>query len=148
MKHIFQLIIGDWSQDGHNQTERVIVKANKEPSEIIESYRVIERKSGISLDKNTSKGCSQILGEYEESNIDPESIKKLKDAGVEIPDGDDEDNEDGSVWMDPERVVQLFMNMAKAHIPDLEYKILQDEIPTINGFWKKELGGIGYGLFN
>ena len=72
----FHLSIGDWSGDGHGRSEDFTVASNA-PVEIVrEAHYKIPEVTGIDIEG--------ICSEYEEDEIDPETVQTLKDMGFQF----------------------------------------------------------------
>jgi hypothetical protein len=168
MDHMYVFNVGDWSKDGHNQCEQIVIKANKTKKEIMESYLKSVRELGIALhhgyDKTSfAKLCPSVKKEekmrslaveYEDSRIDPEVVKILKDAGCEIEKFSDESWEDGKVMEDGTRhlvgtdgMVGLFFWFVSRNLKKFTWEAVKFE--NLNGFWDKDYNiSFGYGLFH
>jgi hypothetical protein len=118
---LVQLTIGDWSQDGHNIMETVLVETNLNRTEMEEAYR---------------KGCAALMlnplgnmcSEYEQDTFTKEEAAKLTEVG--FPAGPDE-------TVTSEDWVRLYIFFCKAGNPDIVIEeVLLDNI---------NIGG--YGLF-
>lgn len=48
-KYIVELIVGDWSNDGHGQTDVTVIESNLTPSEVKAAYSLGVDKCGYGL---------------------------------------------------------------------------------------------------
>lgn len=143
MEHIFQMNVGDYSDDGHGKNEVFVIKSTKPVDEVLKAFI----SSGTKLNVY-QHGSFVIAEDYEDSKLSNEHAEALRNAGIEFEDlvyndGDEEDPEytiEGTT-----EIVRLVMRIAQKEL-DFEYEIANDVIPSFNGF-----GGagpqIGYGLF-
>lgn len=47
--HLYKIILGDWSRDGHNQTAEYLVRCNKTPKEFAEGLKTVDTRLGFEL---------------------------------------------------------------------------------------------------
>lgn len=156
------LVLGDWSGDGHNQYDKVLVESNKTVEEIQDAYKASCRLTGVSFNHNDDFTGRQrdykeqkkyhIATDYDQGlDVSDEAKQALKDAGFDVDKhfafGMDEGDqiEDNDVIF-----LHLWTEFVKLSLPDLIInKIPEDEsIPVINGYWNKNLNvQFGYGLY-
>ncbi len=152
------LTVGDWSGDGHSQTEKYFVKANLDAKQIQKAF-----ENGIEI-----LGCdpTQDFEEYEASSYSFESLKALikhfgyqfvvdnfvedafnyekpikgKKHSYELKTQEEllSDNED--VCCSPDCYVKLYLNVVKLGKPKFEFEIFNDSVEEIT------VGG--YGLYS
>lgn len=138
------LVIGDWSKDGHNQSEFVYFEHNKTEEEIKNAYLKACKKIGVQLHDHKK---NSILSDYEESSISKEIYDKLVNSGVNMEAIELDDPCEDEYAFNSDSVALLFLEMVKVTLPDFEYKITEQEKP-INGFWSDGFNhSIGYGVF-
>ncbi len=140
MKKI-KLVIGDWSKDGHNQSEDVIINCNKSIEELQEAYKKScllakiqftnnENLTGLELDRQELRK-HQILVAYQSWNISEFQKEKLLKAGIK---------KDLLCIEEPNNLVSLILEFIKLSLVDLDWKHTTSSIPVWNT-------GMGYGLF-
>ena len=140
MKKI-KLVIGDWSKDGHSQSEEVFINCNKTKEELNAYYRKScllakvqftenENLTGLELDWQVFNK-HKILVEYGRNTITDFQKDLLIQAGIK---------EEDLIADEASSLVNLFLKFIKLTLPDLEWEITTSDIPTWNT-------GIGYGLF-
>lgn len=145
MKHKFlvNLVVGDWSNDGHGISETITVNCNIDKDAIMAAYKAGSEKTGVDLvdgvcidyednairkrdwDKLAAHGITleQVLGEFKGS---------IKDAKKALA-------RDEGFALYGKAFAMIYMLMAKLGDPTLEYEVSEDDSPNIN------IGG--YGLF-
>ena len=144
------LVIGDWSDDGHGKTDAILVETNVSTAELIEAH-----KKGL-LKVPAFKNCCV---NYEEGHISLELAHQLLEAGlnpedfltdpcyrwdeaaqdlVECP-WDHPDNEE-LLFTYSEGFAKLYMEICRLGDPLITYSFLDDEFDQI------KIGG--YGLFD
>ncbi len=142
---LYQIVIGDWSNDGHGRTETYPVECNYKPQEVQRAIIRAEKKSGVYI---MSREKDKILGKYEDNLLPRDKYMKLKEIGVNFAAFEDNDvvaefadgNEDANITAKDCAI--LCLEMAKTQLVGLEYKFV--ELETLFG----ESGGfIGYGCF-
>jgi hypothetical protein len=130
----YSITTGDWSKDGHNQSDNFQLMTSHSRKDMVNAYRNFAKENKISFKK--------IFSEYEESAIDSEQIEILKNAGINFDNiGGWEEGVDGYYCFEPQGVVELLMEMIKTQIPEFTYQFEQTEEI-------EEFRGIGYGCYN
>ncbi len=127
MNHTINIMTGDWSDDGHGQTDTTIIKTNFEKDQIDEAYKQGVLIVGVDLKRN-------IACEYEDDLINKEDIAKLKLHGIEI---DFEAYDDVGMRMDTDDFTEIFLKVCQLGNPQFRYEIVF--VPQVH------IGG--YGLF-
>jgi len=131
-----QLVVGDWSDDGHGKTEVFQVIHNLASSDSLEDA-FVRGSELLEID------MEQIACDYEAPYIYRGQIDKLLKAGF---DSDTEsftmpEELDAYGYVEgPEGFINIWLFIAKQGNPDLEYEIL----PT----YKDVINVGGYGLFH
>lgn len=136
----FRMFIGDWSGDGHRQKEEFIVASSQPMYRVREAHYKIYDKTGINIE--------EICSNYEEDELDPDTVERLRDLGFhfENPTGM------GVEVMTPYEMMRIWLYLLRRADPSLYIEISSDEIPNFQffGFDPKgrHIGGVGYGLFS
>lgn len=135
LPHLINLIVGDWSHDGHSMTETITISCNLDKKETVKAYKKGTKKVGFDL---TDDVCS----DYEDMSVDPEVIKKMREAGIRVEDfiKQYEDDSSWSFEYDATSFAEVWLQIARLGNPDLEYEINVHDSPNIN------IGG--YGLYD
>jgi len=150
------LVLGDWSGDGHGKTSKVLVATNKTVQEIQDAYKASCKLTGVEFNHNedyterkrnyVERRKFQISVDYESGiKITSEVNKALAKHGMKIPkyilDEDFNDSE--------QEFTKLWFDFVKLSLPDLKYKIIEDNIPCINGHYDINLNvQFGYGIYS
>lgn len=148
-----KLVLGDWSKDGHNQHETIMVETNKTVEEIQQGYKDSCKLTTVSFNHNedyTGVGRHysisddyEIATNYEERQI-PDKAKEI----LEKYNGFDEIYEFYSEEASEDNFTKLWFWFVSLSIPDLVWNKIEDDAPVINGFWNKNLNvQFGYGLY-
>lgn len=167
------LVLGDWSKDGHNQSEKVLVETNQPVENIQQAYKDSCRLTGISFNINedytgivtkredypnydqyrAAVERRRVACEYQDSSLNAYAFQQLEKHGLtrkmlgEWNNSTYDDNET-EFSLSSESFTRLWMWFVKLSLPELEYTIPKDDIPVINGYWNKNLNaGFGYGLY-
>jgi len=159
------LVLGDWSDDGHGKSQKVLIKCNKTVEEIQQGYKDSCKLTGVSFNdyccgdnytglsrKDESK--YQVCCEYEDGYLSKQVIEIFESLNCprELLGNKKEKDEEYSEYVcmvDTEIFTKVWLWFVKLSIPDLEYNLnKKDEIPYINGYYNKALNsGFGYGIF-
>lgn len=90
----FKVVIGDWSQDGHNMYDEFVFESNKSVKALQEGYKKSCKLTGLQFNHNddytglpeakdwkTAKQTT-IWTDYEDNEISDEQLKTLKTHGI------------------------------------------------------------------
>lgn len=136
----FYITIGDWSCDGHGRSEDFIVSSNMPVESVREAHYKIKDTTGIDIES--------ICAEYEEDEIDEETVGILKSMGFQF----ENSSGMGEGIVNVPEMARIWIFLLQKADPTLELKIVDDDIPRLQfyGFDEKRrhIGGVGYGLFH
>jgi hypothetical protein len=134
LEHRIELVVGDWSHDGHEKTDVQFLESNLPSSEIKKAYNAGTKIVGFDFSKVVARN-------YEEDKISVDKVDKLKSLGCELFDSYDEydfsEKEGYQLW--PDIFTDVYLFICKLGNPDFEYELVSDSADRIN------IGG--YGLF-
>jgi hypothetical protein len=151
MNFMHSFLIGDWSGDGHNASESIIFRANRDRPDIVKAYMQAVEKGKIALHYgDVSDDTLVMLEEYDRDFIDADEIECLKMLGiscewVEAYGKFDPEDEDSVLYFSPQDTFRLFMEMVKSQLPDFRWEVLPTPTPINNS--KEFSASIGYGLY-
>jgi hypothetical protein len=133
MEHKFKLVVGDWSSDGHGISDTTVCICNHSNGEVMDAHKKLASK-GINL----LSQCNR----YDDSKLGKDFIEKLNGIGFNLSEIDFDDLVlgEGEVYINGDDWVKLYMELVKIEIPDLQYKFINDGLPSIY------IGG--YGLYS
>ena len=115
----FHLSIGDWSGDGHGRSEDFTVASNA-PVEIVrEAHYKIPEVTGIDIEG--------ICSEYEEDEIDPETVQTLKDMGFQF----ENSSGMGEGIVNVPEMARMWIFLLQKADPSLELEIKDEDIPNL-----------------
>jgi len=135
LEHFITLTLGDWSHDGHSQTDVITVRCNVDKKDLEKAYKKGTKKLGFDLTED-------VCADYEDMSASADVIEKLKTAGIKPEDfieNEDEDDEGWSFAYNVEAFASLWLRIAQLGDPDLKYELVETNPNNIN------IGG--YGLF-
>lgn len=134
MKENITFVIGDWSKDGHNQTETVTIKSNLTLKEIALAYKIATKKLGFDFTKLAAS-------DYEDNSLDKEYGDILIKNGIDVSDLElDKDiNGDEYYLLDFDSYLDTYLSIIKLGNSKFEYEVTS-ELNILN------IGG--YGLFS
>ena len=143
----FEVVMGDWSGDGHNITETAIIKTNLDHKQIVEAMTRAQKE----LDIKPGRGHAHKQGserlhlceDYEDNTISFELAKKLKETiGFEVE--SDTDDEDEEIYLYSDAFLDLWIKV-------LEYGARLNGLEPIVEHASKDYQSLligGYGLFS
>ncbi len=130
------LVLGDWSGDGHEKTEKVFIETNKFLGEVVQAY-----KDSCEL---THVSFNDIANDYGDNHLDDEIAKIFTE--LKCPLLEEIENEDN--YLHPNLFARLWFWFISLSLPDFQFKIIKDDTPTINGYWSEDFNeSFGYGLY-
>jgi len=160
----FYVVIGDWSGDGHDRSEKFLFMSNKTVEEMQQAYKDSCKLTGIQFNhnenytdhKNGYGNWWQVCTEYEDGTIKKDALEVLKEHGCKpelfMDSYDDDDDDDDFTYLDPEGIARLIVWFIGLSLPDdyyWEFNETKDDIPCLNGYLNKDLNvQFGYGLYN
>jgi hypothetical protein len=130
----YTFVVGDWSGDGHDKTEKYTVKTSHPLNTIIEAVTTQIRLTCPELltePSSTNAFPLNLCHNYEDSTVSVDVVERL---GVSTCEYDVDDN---GVWFRPETWLMFMFDVAKVQLPDLVWEDVT--FPTVM------IGG--YGLF-
>ncbi len=139
------IVIGDWSNDGHERKEIFWFSANYDRVPIIKAYKKAVEEIDVALDTSTPARIN-ILNETDENQIAPGIQAILRQAGVDLEGVGSQISADSYyLFCEPEDVVRLFFRFVKTQLPDFQYELIEGPKP-INGYHQKDFNvSLGYG---
>jgi len=165
-KKLFSVIMGDWSGDGHSQSEIYYVSSNYSGEEMRQAYKDTCKKIGLQLNHNANytdikqldewrsgEQWRQLLTEYEQSSISEEAVEILLEHGFDFSRVDGERDEIDrfivqEAYFDSESVFDLFMWFISYSMPeDFKYEQFKIDAEPINGWGNGLNHQIGYGIY-
>jgi hypothetical protein len=74
---IVNLIVGDWSNDGHSKTKTITIESNLSPTEIEQAYQKAITILGFDF-------CEEVCHSYEDHNISKSHLDILIKNGLQL----------------------------------------------------------------
>jgi hypothetical protein len=167
------LVLGDWSDDGHGKSDKVLLESNVDVATIQQAYKDSCKLTGVSFNHNDDfTGVKSkrkfdeadeyhIATEYERSGIPPKALSELikrgfKEAFLENENyefkGWEKIVESGEDLHFDDLFVDIWIWFVKLSLPSdvvLQEVDNKNNPPVINGYWNKNLNvQFGYGLYS
>lgn len=134
-KHLFQIPIGDWSNDGHKMCEWYTIQSNLPMSKVYKAYFKSKKELPPLIHPDN------ICAEYEENNIEDDVLAALKKHGCNVKIKD-------KTWLNPKELLLILLWFIEQGDKSLRLGI--SNIPRFIN-WEapkgKSLEQFGYGLF-
>lgn len=159
MKKMY-LVLGDWSDDGHGKSDKILVESNCTVDGVQQAYKDSCKMTGVQFNHNENysglKSYLEIATDYEENTIPVEAVEIFREKfGLtkEIIEGwelDDEYEEGEPIHLNSDSIVNAWIWFVRLSHPEIiiQEVDVKDEIPCINGYWNKNLNvQFGYGLY-
>ena len=135
----FYMTIGDWSGDGHGRSEDFLVVSNLPVERVREAHFQIEEATGVNIEG--------ICSAFEEDEIDPETVTKIKELGFCF----ENSSGMGDGIISVSEMAKLWVFLLMKADQELKLEIIEDNTPTLHFFGYDEQnrhwGSVGYGLF-
>jgi hypothetical protein len=130
-KHRICLTVGDWSGDGHEQSDNFYILSSLDKDSLAAAYKKGVEAIGFDLKKE--------LDEYEEGVISSDKLRLLSKHGLLSDWGFDEEklSEDWELYHEIDTYAELWLRIAKVGDPQLEFELVEDNAPTLH------IGGYG-----
>lgn len=138
LKYIVELEMGDWSGDGHSQTQSLHIRTNLTAKQIETAFKKGAKKVGLDITK-----CCK---DYEDGNLTKEQLEVLKKAGWDpencwnynyAKENDQLDDEE-SFGISTDEFADIYIFTVQQGNPLFQHEELEAE--------RIDIGG--YGLFN
>lgn len=139
LKYNLQLVLGDWSHDGHNQTDFILLNTNLSKDEIKDAYALAIKKLGFDF---TQEVCS----EYEDNLLYEKHLDLLLLQGFKIGDLgllDEYSKKEAVKFFNKkiktlklytEEYLNIYLFIIKLGNPNFKYKIIEDSWIDIGGY--------------
>lgn len=142
------LELGDWSNDGHGRTEKIIMTSNYPVENVCDAYLKAVKQSGVAVHahSNTRKSFNCLCEEYERNQFSWDEASGLEKIGITKKKlhGIITQFENKLFSPSTEEFANLFMEMAKTQLPLLKWSHVEDKTETVQDYIT---GFFGYGLF-
>jgi hypothetical protein len=145
LPHLINLVVGDWSNDGHSQSDTITISSNLEKADVEKAYKAGAKKLKLDVTKD-------VATDYEDGALSIKQWKKLAKAGLTLEtlyDGSRYDigiannaikSEEENINLYPDVFVNIWIFVVQQGNPDFKFEVSEDDSPNIN------IGG--YGLFS
>lgn len=131
---IFELVVGDWSDDGHGKTDKFLIYSNFSKEQILAAYKKGAMMLGVDVTRD-------VCHKYEDSYLENEQWKKFEAAGMTLhelfQDEEFETDIDSKFCIYTDSFVRLWLFTVKLGDPSFENEFVR--------FSDIHIGG--YGLF-
>lgn len=122
---IIELEVGDWSNDGHNQSNVISIRSNLSPQQVSESYSTGCLKVGFNF-------IEDYCVEYEDQQIPKKVLESIPNFDCEVQQVDSYDDDNYSMYHDS--WVNVYLLICKLGNPDFEYELIKGERIPIGGY--------------
>jgi hypothetical protein len=139
LKYTIALILGDWSQDGHKQTETVSIKSNLSSDEIMHAYEKASKSLGFNF-------INEVASDYEDNCLERDKLKALMNHGLSLKkmlkyDYDveeaqkclDDENSRG-IYLYTESYINIFLAIVKIGNENFKYRPSKKDTLNIGGY--------------
>lgn len=128
--YTINLVVGDWSGDGHKQFDYVSINSNVDAETIEDAYKKGTKIVGFDWSK-------EVASTYEDNEVCSEIVKKLKDHGHP---GFYEENDDGTATIyEADDFAQTYMFIACVGDPSIVWSFVE--------MTKHQIKIGGYGIY-
>lgn len=154
LPYLHWIVVGDWSNDGHNEKEFISFRCTHDEAAVQKAYLAACKKGNVALHEEHKKDDAEhiICCSYQEQQMTPEARRALKELGVDLTllqdySEEDEDSDEGT-FLGPQDIVAIFAEMVRTQIDGFAWEFPESSrLPTLNGYWKKGFNlQFGYGV--
>lgn len=145
MNNLWNIPIGDWSDDGHGRCDWFTIKSNFTVEQAREAYFKSVEKSGVDI-------CKEVAYEYGNNSVSEKFLKAFPEfLEKDLVKYDPEFNDYGFEYYIENSfdLVELVCLFIQKYNPEFRYEIINLPMLPFYGYDKKDrhIGHIGYGLF-
>lgn len=127
-KFYINLVVGDWSGDGHCQTKTIQVQSSLNMNELQAVYKKAAKKTKVQF-------VDAVAAEYENNMISEDDFKKLQSAGIVMDEIFFRDeNGEWDYSLDETSFATLYLEMIKLVHPTFVYTIVDNPGIMIGGY--------------
>nr|DAW84435.1 MAG TPA: hypothetical protein [Caudoviricetes sp.] len=130
----FNIVLGDWGDDGHGKTETFCIECNYPKQKVEEAYHSAVAKTDFNF-------AESICSKYDDSQVSKEQLSILKEIGVDSFITDDVIEDSDGIYCYCDDYIELLFGFIKIVLPDLDYAIIPQNI------FRPNCDYFGYGLF-
>jgi hypothetical protein len=127
MKNVITLVVGDWSHDGHEKTDKYVIKTNLTKDEVQKAFKKAVKLTGFDF---------TCFDDYGENRISKKDVILLGQHGIDKDDcfegGDFDLDDEFSLY--PELYVNLWLKFTKLGNPNFEWSMVEGEDVQIGGY--------------
>lgn len=139
MEHLVQVVVGDWSNDGHGRTETFFIRSSLNGSELARAHAAGSSIVGFSLKDDVCTG-------YENSLITKAQLLKLQELGMTYETENRTDDEDlittdyrdreiePSFYIGREDFFNFYLFIATLGNPEFKYELIKPGKVNIGGY--------------
>lgn len=135
--HEFHVVLGDWSGDGHCQSDNVLIRTDQPMDKLQKAYLDSCEKTNLAFHKMPNKiiVCNQ--NSYITWDLYDELVK-MNCPFIQNYDGN----------LNRGSFIELLMWFIGLSI-DFNWDLIHTNIPKFNGYWQDDMNfQLGYGLYN
>lgn len=159
------LVLGDWSDDGHGKTDKVLLESTHFVHDVKQAYKDSCKLTGVAFHSdNPGEQPITIACDYEDPYIPKEAMEIfITKFGLTYDIVDEWDFSDlpyitrkefdkfKPLSLNEESIVNAWIWFVRLSHPEIEFKTVNtlNEIPYINGYWDDTLNvQFGYGIYH
>jgi hypothetical protein len=142
LPYLINLVVGDWSNDGHSMTETITISSNLKKKDVEKAYKKGAKKLKLDVTED-------VAADYQDGYIYDDQWKKLAVVGLTLENVFDDDRlsldevtdelEDGGRYFSihPGAFANIWLFVAQQGNPIFRFRVNNDDSPNIN------IGGYG-----
>lgn len=129
---LIQLVLGDWSNDGHGKTDSVFIESNLTAQQIQDAYVA-------AMNKLPALKCLNTLAEdYEDSELSNDHITALREAGYPIDkfvkEYEEGYGDDCTPSVDKESYTDIYLFIVLVGNPEFKHEVVSLDDINIGGY--------------
>lgn len=153
----YYIVLGDWSNDGHNQFDKILIESNVKVEDLRAAYLRSINSHNITFNSgNMASGKISFCTGYDEYTLTESMFEALVKNECPINEmGIDGVGEEGitienceDCTLNEESFLNILMWFIGISVGDgFKWHRIKDEIPCFNGYWGPLNITLGYGLY-
>jgi hypothetical protein len=126
LKHLIQVVVGDWSEDGHGKTFALSINCSHSGRSLETAYKKGTAKVGFDL-------VESVADRYEDNELPADKLQALVKNGVKI-EFENGVEDDGTVSLTREDFAKLYLAICQLGNPKIEYKKSRQDKVRVRGY--------------
>ena len=126
MNSLINLVVGDWSHDGHGITDTTLIRSNRNYDDLIKAYKAGCEIVGFELDN--------ICRSYDDGELPVDNAEMLRDAGFDLNTLEGYEGVDEAIYITSEDFTIIYLAICQMGDPKFLYEYVTAYPIHIGGY--------------